>query len=280
MERSTEILTKNNTLKNKPIIESYPKNISPDIYAKTVNSKHKSVWGKDLLSDVDFQLLMWPFLIFGGVWSLYINNITTFITSYIYFDNTQVYTISSPFISTLGLFMAGLISDWIAPTTPRYLLMLFGHVFMTCGIFLLTFWGSSEGIFFISMFITSIGSGVMFSVLPTMLSELYGVHYFGRNWGGLLVGNGLSTFIYQYLFGHIYDHTLERFPIPYNNCFGPHCYYVSLTIVLATMFLGLLLDVVLLKRLYHNYQNYDKMVVDYHGKLNLNDVTKSDVTKA
>ena len=48
-------------------VMSCPKNISEKVYSQIITSDVRSVWGWVLITDVDFQLFLWPFIIFIGV---------------------------------------------------------------------------------------------------------------------------------------------------------------------------------------------------------------------
>jgi len=76
---------------------------------------------------------------------------------------------------------------------------------------------------------------------PPLLVESFGIKYFPRNWGTVLIGRSLMVLISQGLFGIFYDIELEE---EHRICRGMHCFSASfvistlLTIVSLVLLIG------------------------------------------
>ncbi|KAF9348797.1 hypothetical protein BGX26_012819 [Mortierella sp. AD094] len=87
--------------------------------------------------------------------------------------------------------------------------------------------------------LVGLGYGSVFGVAPTIVSEWFGVSFFGTNWGWISVGNAIGGQFFNLVFGYLYDqeaqheHTLE--------CFGVECFHTSFILGTVSSFLGVAL---------------------------------------
>ncbi|KAF9114220.1 hypothetical protein BGX27_011422 [Mortierella sp. AM989] len=84
--------------------------------------------------------------------------------------------------------------------------------------------------------LVGLGYGSVFGVAPTIVSEWFGVSFFGTNWGWISIGNAIGGQFFNLIFGYLYDqeaqheHTLE--------CFGVECFHTSFVLGTISSFLG------------------------------------------
>ncbi|KAG0000736.1 hypothetical protein BGZ80_001529 [Entomortierella chlamydospora] len=84
--------------------------------------------------------------------------------------------------------------------------------------------------------LVGLGYGSVFGVAPTIVSEWFGVSFFGTNWGWISIGNAIGGQFFNVIFGYLYDleaqqeHTLE--------CFGTECFHTSFVLGTVSSFLG------------------------------------------
>ncbi|KAG0014797.1 hypothetical protein BGZ82_001654 [Podila clonocystis] len=92
--------------------------------------------------------------------------------------------------------------------------------------------------------LVGLGYGSVFGVAPTIVSEWFGVHSFGLNWGWISIAPAVGGQFFNLVYGSLYDrearheHTLE--------CFGRECFHYSFVLGTCSSFLGALVLVYLL----------------------------------
>lgn len=169
----------------------------------------------------------------------------------------EVFTVIAPLISGVGLFFTGPITDHLASFLPRQVFLIVAHFMLFFAFIILLSVSQTLPTLVITMILIELATGVIFCVTPCIVSESYGVYYFGRNWGGTLLGAGFSGWVFQAVFGYFYEETLELDMTRY--CFGRWCFQKTFIIVCSLMVIALLLDVVLLQRNVNNYGKYDEV---------------------
>ena len=99
------------------------------------------------------------------------------------------------------------------------------------------FWGNNFGIMSLITYISYITMGSMFLLGPVVLGKYFGLKYHGRNFGTVVFATDVVTLIRHVLLGLSYDDKV--------TCLGLHCYYESMSILIALTFVTLCTSLVL-----------------------------------
>lgn len=134
--------------------------------------------------------------------------------------------------STLARIGSGLLSDWCGAAgysrmwllIACTLLMACGHLFVASGV-LQRHDGHSDGTrwFYAVSGTVGLSYGAIFTLLPTIVSVIYGVENFGTNWGLLAPTAALGAVVYGLIYAGVYDHAAGADGL----CRGVHCYQAT-----------------------------------------------------
>ena len=210
-----------------------------------------------LVINVDYHLLVWLLSFSTSVGLVYVNNITTISKSLCTthyktdqnassgFENIiqngtttclSVYddrlTLIIPITNALVSLATGLISDHFKAKLPRLWILLVGCVcFLASQIIALSL---ADKIFFLMLatVFTGTGIGIVWSLAPTVMKEVFFVGNLGRNWGIAILVAALLGFGIQEIYGALYD---SKITIPgSNDCFGMACIRGGITVCLVS----------------------------------------------
>lgn len=81
--------------------------------------------------------------------------------------------------------------------------------------------------------------GVMWSILPTCISEVFGAQNFGQNWGVALLAPATGGLLFNFIAGAAYD---ER-SAGSGSCVGWSCFHVPLVLGLCCCLLAGILSI-------------------------------------
>lgn len=215
-----------------------PRSSTPDSEDETGDAGRNDAVGLALLKDARFHCLIWPFIFIGGVCFVVITNIEYVLKS-VHVDDYIVICILAAAISNgFARILCGIISDRYVDRIPRAnvlcftlipLLVVSGFViFYMDEAFVLVLWAVTLGLAF----------GSLWCLVPTIISESYGMKYFGVNWGCTLFVSALVSFGLQRLFGFLYD---MHVPSGSLFCEGVQCFRVT-----SMIFVGLIAGSMLL----------------------------------
>ncbi|KAK6182568.1 hypothetical protein SNE40_010222 [Patella caerulea] len=206
-----------------------------------------------LVKSLDFQLLCVSFT-FAAVLGLVNTNNITVITKAVglsSYDNDIV--ISMPVANTILSLGIGPLSDKVKAKCPRLTFFLASCVFFTLAELVFIVFASSIGGIFIGIILVGFGIGILWTLVPTIVSELFGISDFGRNWGILLMLSGLGSLAGQAIFGKIYDSMITEPGSLY--CYGTKCFlydFIFMAVLgLISIILAAILDIRLQRRQYN-----------------------------
>lgn len=69
-----------------------------------------------------------------------------------------------------------------------------------------------------------LGYGAIFSLLPIIISAVWGVDNFGTNWGLAVVAPAAGAALWSAIYSTIYQHEIRPSPQDDIRCYGPDCY--------------------------------------------------------
>lgn len=172
---------------------------------------------KEILLNINFQLFMWMFAFASAIGLVYANNLTV-ISGSLHLDTyNDRLTLIIPITNAVVSASVGLISDLLKHKLPRMWIMIFASICFTVSQILVFFFASYLGWLVLSAIFVGTGIGVVWSLAPTIMRELFYVGNLGRNWGITILIAALIGIGAQESYGAFYDH--------YANGTGDlHCY--------------------------------------------------------
>ena len=224
----------------------------------SVNSEHSTlvsspteeappdVTGIDLLRSVDFHLIAWCFLLVSSIQIMFINNVSVYLKSYKMDKLITTLTVSGPLVAAMCKFLSGCLSDELLRFLPRASYLAIVTVCQTVLLTACISKGDNMVVFITTTYVVYASNGVYYGLIPTLISEYFGMKYFSRNWGGLILVYALLGWAFLAEFGYVYDHHIPDHDT--TTCYGNHCFRESYVIAAATTFIGTLLVLVLMWR--------------------------------
>jgi hypothetical protein len=182
--------------------------------------------GLKLFRRFDFHCLIWPFFLTGGACFVITSNITIILKSLNMTNCETVAILTTALVGGLARIVVGSVSDRFVERIPRANICFFC---LLPFLFVVTF-----SIWFMDNFVVlvllcaSIGlaNGALWCLVPTIISERFGMKYFGVNWGCTLLASALIGVGLQRAFGALYDEFVFR-PIETLLCQGNDCFRYS-----------------------------------------------------
>ncbi|XP_046547135.1 probable transporter MCH1 [Haliotis rubra] len=203
--------------------ELKPQKVNPEI--------SQDITGRKLLFNFDFHFLTWSFWMCACLQLMFQTNITTYLKSFHMEGYSTVLTTLNFVAGTIAKISFGFGSDLIVHKVPRALVILTATAVQTVVLAICIYSANSLPILFIAVLGVGIPNGATWCLTPTMTSEFFGIKYFGRNWGAMMIGNAAGGVLLQKVFGAIYDNAI---PIKgQTNCYGQGCFRWSF--VMATV---------------------------------------------
>ncbi|XP_022329349.2 uncharacterized protein LOC111128162 isoform X2 [Crassostrea virginica] len=175
---------------------------------------------REIISDVDFYLLIGMFSCASSVGLVYLNNLTVISKSVHLEDKDQNLVLIIPITNGIISVTIGFASDFFQEKIQRMVIIMlscFLYVGLSVLVMLL---GDSYIALCVATFFCGLGTGIIWSLSPTVMSEMFHISNLGRNWGIALLFAALLGMAGQYSFGAIYD---ENKPESELFCYGLHC---------------------------------------------------------
>ncbi|KAL3528292.1 hypothetical protein ACH5RR_007614 [Cinchona calisaya] len=154
-----------------------------------------------------------------------------------------------------GRFGSGYVSDYFlhAKGWPRPLFvtitlaaMTIGHVVIASGL---------PGALYAGSVLVGIGYGSQWSLMPTIVSEIFGPAHLGAIFNTITIANPVASYILSVrVVAYIYDREATGTS---NTCFGTHCFMLSFLIMASTTLLASLVGLILFFRT----RNFYKQVI-------------------
>ncbi|CAC5410559.1 unnamed protein product [Mytilus coruscus] len=232
----------------------YPYNPDPDeeIIINTddsVNSKtqqhSQNITGLSLIKRFDFHFIAWGYIMCAGLQLMFQNNIGTYLASYDMTKFTTVFTTINPVCGILSKFFAGFLSDALVERYPRVVVLFGFNIMQTIFLALSIFFSDKFAMILVVNLVIGFSNGALWCLTPTMISEFYGLKYFGRNWGSIMLGNAFGGLLLQQAFGWLYDSSI-RFKGK-TDCTGLHCFTLSFTLAAVLSFCSCIFNLGLLQ---------------------------------
>ena len=152
-------------------------------------------------------------------------------------------TIIIPITNALVSLSVGLFSDYFKAKLPRLWILIFACAcFLVSQVLLMSF---AYKIFFLMLatVFAGIAIGILWSLAPTIMKEMFYVGNLGRNWGIAILIAALLGFGMQELFGALYD---SQITTPgSNDCYGMACIRGGVAICLVSASLSIILGILM-----------------------------------
>ncbi|KAL3716949.1 hypothetical protein ACJRO7_008515 [Eucalyptus globulus] len=143
----------------------------------------------------------------------------------------------------LGRFGAGYISDVLLYKRgfTRPFLMAFTLLIMAAGHIIIA--SGFSGNLYVGSVLVGVCYGCLWSLMPTITSEIFGVGHMGTIFNTIAIGSPVGSYILSVrVIGYIYDKEATGED---NSCYGTHCFMLSFFILASVAFFGFLVDLVL-----------------------------------
>ncbi|KAK9995933.1 hypothetical protein SO802_020619 [Lithocarpus litseifolius] len=153
------------------------------------------------------------------------------------------------FVGRIGV---GYLSDYLLHTRgwTRPLLMAISLAAMTTS--LIVFASNLPGILYIVSILVSLCYGSLWSLMPTITSEIFGVRHLGTIFNAISLACLVGSYIFSVkVIGYIYDTQAAGED---HSCFGTHCFLLSFLIMAFLALLGCLAAIALFFRTRQFYQ--------------------------
>ena len=205
-----------------------------------------SITGFKLVKTLNFHLLLWSFVIFGSIQLVFYNNTAVFLKSFGQERHIFLLTIMGPSVAAVIKPFFGWLSDAFLKRVPRVLYLLVLNSTTTVMLVMCTFLADRIGIFGTTSLVSWLANGALWALTPTILSELFGMKFFARNWGWMHVGFALTGWILHAFFGHMYRMAIGRGGG--STCYGQQCFTWSFFILALLACTATTMNAVLLIR--------------------------------
>lgn len=175
----------------------------------------------ELLRNVDFYIFTFMFTFASTVGLTFVVGLTQTTDAMGFGSHDEDVVLIVPITNALISVSVGVFSDWYKDKFPRLSILIVGcAAFVVCEILILAL---AEGYIWIviSTVFCGIGIGFIWSISPTIMSELFSVANLGRNWGIALFLGALVGLGGQESFGAFYD--AAKKDSSDINCYGIQC---------------------------------------------------------
>ncbi|KAI5988957.1 MFS general substrate transporter [Pisolithus orientalis] len=208
----------------------------------------------DMLKDFNFWILAFIVFVILGSCEMVISNIGTIVLSLPsrYFPttaldgipsgdlatSTQVRSIS--IANTVSRFVVGPLADFVSPVpshpqpssrgtlrkhfVSRLVFLAFSSSVLVCTCLWTVVGIRSQA----ALWALSIGAGIAygcaFTILPSLVSSIWGIHNLGRNYGILIYAPFLGTSVFSYLYAFV---AVEHTPADGGVCMGVRCWHAT-----------------------------------------------------
>ncbi|XP_060069140.1 uncharacterized protein LOC132549244 [Ylistrum balloti] len=199
-----------------------------------------------ILTTLDYHLLTWLFT-FASVTGLVYTIALTQTTAALGLDNHNAdIVIIIPIANAVISAAIGLISDYFQQRLPRLGILIAGIIaFVTCQCLVVGL-ADKYPVLVTATVINGMGQGIIWSLSPAVMSEMFSVKNLGRNWGIALLASALIGLGAQEAFGALYDAAIS---IPGEvYCYGMSCVRGGHAVILGMAVLAMILGVALFMR--------------------------------
>lgn len=178
----------------------------------------------------DYQLLFWPSVILAALQMMFVQNLTTILASFGQQEYNTVFPYVTPILGTLLKPLVGLVSDLSINYVARSHFLILGAGFDLLMWIITIFFIYNLGVVLTETLFLDIAICLIFSLVPTLIIEKFGIKDFPRNWGLVFCGFAILTGVLVTIFGVVYD---AHVPPGALDCLGRQCF--AWTFVLSSV---------------------------------------------
>ena len=128
--------------------------------------------GFKIFKNLDYHLIVWPFVICAAIELLFIYNVTTFLRSFHLERHDVLLTVLGPIIGCVSKLYNGFVSDWTMKRVPRasYLILANGLQFLV--LILCVVAGDSFAVMVLATIFVYNANGANMSLVPSIIGEI------------------------------------------------------------------------------------------------------------
>ncbi|XP_071131455.1 uncharacterized protein [Mytilus edulis] len=222
---------------------------NPEPNVSSLNEHSKDVILKktfmQIIKDPNYQLLAWLSTLAFATGSVLKTNLTVLsqVSGLSSFDSYIFIYI--PVFSSIGGIVVGLLSDKLRDSLTRLPFLLVGCVLQTLCSFINIFLVKNKALIVLSAFLTGTALGSSYALVSSVVSEMFHIDNYNRNYGMIKGAHAVTALLLQYLFGVFYDANVSDSEL---FCRGLHCTEMGYTMNTIISVLPVLLCVCLLIR--------------------------------
>ncbi|XP_064598559.1 uncharacterized protein LOC135464913 [Liolophura sinensis] len=218
----------------------------PDSKGVTNKSSKPSEMKQILLLFLDwkFQYLLWMFIFASVVGLAFVNNVTVVTKSVGLSKIDSVVTALIPVTGILARFTLGPLSDHIKERFARINILLITNVVFAASQFMCIFLADRSWAFILANILSGISIGSLWTFVPAVISEYFGLRDFGRNWGIVILLAALAGIGVQAGYGMIYQSFITDPDT--TNCYGLICVKWNFVMMCGLTACAILLNIFLI----------------------------------
>ncbi|XP_069141996.1 uncharacterized protein [Argopecten irradians] len=197
----------------------------------------------NILTTLDYHLLTWSFTL-ASVTGLVYTIALTQTTSALDLDSHNAdIVIVIPIVNAVISTVIGVVSDHFQHRLPRLGILTAGiTTFVICQCLVVGLADSYPVLITATVF-NGMGQGILWSLSPAVMSEMFSINNLGRNWGIALLTASLVGLAAQEAFAAIYDAAISTPGDVY--CYGMNCVRGGHAVILGMAVLAMILGVLL-----------------------------------
>ena len=207
------------------------------------NLKEQSFW--ELLLSMDYQLLAILCSSTFAVSFLLTNNLTVLTREEGLSSFDLIITLLYPSLVIIAALLFSLISDKAKHRLSRISFINIGGLCLCISSILNAFISTNRAVVVTAVVFGAAGTGIVYTIGPTTMSEMIHIDNFMRNWGLVMLMRAILIIILHVIFGSLYDMELKTADAIF--CKGLHCtrygYVVTGGVALVAIGLGICLIV-------------------------------------
>lgn len=218
-----------------------------DIHENTgKDSEQESMSFKEILCCMDFYLFVLMFGFASSVGLIYTNNITVTSRSVGLDSHNDNLVIIIPITNAIVSAAIGIFSDLFKERIPRLAIAIVACVSYVFANIVIVLFAETLGPLIAATVIAGIGTGIIWSMAPAIMKEMFSVGSLGRNWGIALLVAALLAFGSQEVFGALYDSYIDEQDGVY--CYGLQCVRAGYGVFLGFAAVSVCFGVIILVR--------------------------------
>jgi len=190
---------------------------------------------------LDFQLMLWPFIILTALQMMFVQNLTIVLESFHQEAYMIVFPFLTPILGTIAKPLIGMVSDLTVQRIPRTLYIMVGSLISVVLWLLSAFLIGQISVIVIATTLCDIAAYFVYSLGPALVIERFGLGSFARNWGFIMGGFSVMTALLLTIFGAVYDgHSGSSS----SACYGTDCFYTTFLVSTGVSVVALVFSVV------------------------------------